>query len=326
MDLGTANTLIYEKGRGIVLNEPSVVALDTETREVLAVGHEAKSYLGRAPKSIEVIRPLRAGVISDFAVTRKMITTFLEMVGAKRLLFRPQLVVGVPTEITQVEKKAIIEAAESAGAKNVYLMDEPLAAAIGIGLPVQEPVGRLILDVGGGTSEGIIVSMGSIAVSVARRVAGDEATEAIARYIRRKYHIAVGINTAENIKLTIGSAMPQEEMTVFECRGKELSSGNPKMIEITDADIRQALEEINVEFIDMVKRLINQAPPELSVDLMKNGLYLTGGGSMLKGLDARLSQETGFRVQVPAEPLISVVMGLGHVMENIPDYKPVFVN
>ena len=326
MDLGTANTLIYERDRGIILNEPSVVALETDTRRVLAVGHEAKSYLGRTPVNIEVIRPLKSGVISDFAVTQQMIKSFLEMAGASRRLFRPRIVVGVPSGSTQVEKRAIIEAAEQAGGKSIHLVDEPMAAAIGLGLPVAEPVARLVLDVGGGTSEGIVVSLGAAAVSESRRVAGDEATLAITRYLKRKYKLAVGENTAEQVKMTLGSAMPLEEMVTFKCRGKNLNRGTPEVVELTNADIREALTDINDEFINMVKRLITQTPAELSADLLKDGLHLTGGGSLLKGLDQRLAQETGLEVKVPEDPLISVALGLGEVLENMTYYKTVFAN
>ncbi len=326
MDLGTANTLIYEKGQGITLNEPSVVALDSESRRVLAVGHEAKSYLGRTPVGIEVIRPLKAGVISDFAVTQQMIRTFLEMAGASRRLFKPKIVIGVPTGSTQVEKRAIIEAAEQAGGKSIHLVDEPLAAAIGLGLPVADAVSRLVLDVGGGTSEGVIIALGAASASESRRVAGDAATEAIARYLRHKYQLAVGENMAENIKMTIGSAMPLEETHTFNCRGKDLHKGVPKMVELTNEDIREALAEINEEFINMVQRLITQAPPETSVDLARDGLHLTGGGSLLKGLDKRLAQETGLKVNVPENPLVSVVLGLGAVLENMSYYRSVFAN
>jgi len=326
MDLGTANTLIYEKGTGIVLNEPSVVALETETRRVLAVGREAKSYLGRTPVGIEVIRPLKSGVIHDFAVTKCMIRSFLEMAGANRRLFRPKIVIGVPLGSTQEEKRAIIEAAEQAGGKNINLVDEPLAAAIGLGLPVAEAAARLVLDVGGGTSEGVIITLGAAAVTESRRVAGDEATLAIARYLRRKHKLAVGENMAENIKMTIGSAMPLEETHNFNCRGKDLDRGVPKMATLTDEDIREALADINEEFINMVKRLISRASPEMSADLNRDGLHLTGGGSLLKGLGKRLAHETGLKVNLPQDPLVSVVLGLGAVLENMNYYKSVFAN
>jgi len=326
MDLGTANTLIYEKGHGVILNEPSVVALESDTRKVLAVGHEAKRYLGRTPVGIEVIRPLKSGVIHDFAVTQQMIRNFLEMAGVSRRLFKPRIVIGVPSGSTQVEKQAIIEAAEQAGGKTIRLVDEPMAAAIGLGLPVAEAAAQLVLDVGGGTSEGVVISLGAPTVSESRRVAGDEATEAIARYLRRKYQLAVGENTAEEIKMTIGSAMPLEETHSFRCRGKDVDKGVPKMVELTNDDIREALNEINEEFINMVQRLLNTTPPALAPDLKRGGIHLTGGGSMLKGLGQRLSQETGLEVRVPENPLISVVLGLGTVLENTGHYKSVFVN
>ena len=327
MDLGTANTLIYEKGRGIILDEPSVVALETDTRRVLAVGQEAKTYLGRTPVGIEVIRPLKSGVIYDFAVTQQMIKTFLSLAGAgNRRLFKPKIVIGVPSCSTQVEKRAIIEAAEQAGGKSIHLVDEPLAAAIGLGLAVADPVARLVLDVGGGTSEGVVISMGAAAVSESRRVAGDEATLAIIRYLKQKHQLAVGENMAENIKMTIGSAMPLTETRTFSCRGKDLSRGVPKVVELTDDDIREALAEINSEFIDMVNRLVSLTPPEMAAALTRDGLYLTGGGGLLRGLDQRLAQETGLKVTVPEEPLKSVALGLGAVLENMGYYRSVFVN
>ncbi len=326
MDLGTANTLIYEKGRGIVLNEPSMAAINSETRKILAIGHEAKSYLGRTPRGMEIVRPFRSGVISDFTVAQQMIQLFLNQSGSNHRLFRPKVLVGVPIGVTQVEKRAIIESAEAAGSKSVHLVDEPLAAAIGLGLPVAAPVGRLILDVGGGTSEGVILSLGAVAVSESRRVAGDEATEAIARYIRRKYQVAIGENMAERIKMTIGSAMPLEEAYVFDCRGKELRSGIPMNIEISDEDIREALEELTSEFIGMVKLLLSRCPPEMVPDLVREGLYLTGGGALLKGLDKRLAKETNLAVHMPENPLLTMVSGLGAILEDMRYYKDVFAN
>lgn len=326
MDLGTANTLIYEKGHGIVLNEPSVVALESDTRRVLAVGHEAKRYLGRTPVGIEVIRPLKSGVIDDFAVTQQMIRSFLGMAGASRRLFKPKVIIGVPSGSTQVEKRAIIEAAEQAGGKTIRLVDEPMAAAVGLGLPVAEAPGKLVLDVGGGTSEGVVISQGAASVTESRRVAGDEATEAIARFLRQKYQLAVGDNTAEEIKMTIGSAMPLEATHTFRCRGKDIEKGVPKMVELTNEDIGEALNEVTEEFVSMVKQLISQTSPQLVEDFKRNGIHLTGGGSMLKGLSRRLSQETGFEVKVPEDPLLSVVLGLGTILENIGYYKSVFVS
>ena len=326
MDLGTANTLVYEKGRGVVLNEPSMVAVNSATRKVLAIGQEAKSYLGRTPRGMEVIRPFRSGVISDFTVAQQMIKLFLDQSGSSRRLFRPKVLVGVPIGVTQVEKRAIIESAEAAGSKSVHLVDEPLAAAIGLGLPVAEPVGRLILDVGGGTSEGVILSLGAVAVSESRRVAGDEATEAIARYVRRKYQVAIGENMAERIKMTIGSAMPLEEAYVFDCRGKELRSGIPMNIEISDEDIREALEELTSEFISMVKLLLSRCPPEMVPDLVREGLFLTGGGALLKGLDKRLAKETNLAVHMPESPLLTMISGLGAILEDMRYYKNVFAN
>lgn len=326
MDLGTANTLIYEKGKGIILNEPSVVALDTETREVLAVGTEAKSYLGRTPQNIEVIRPLKCGVIDDFSITQQMIRNFLSLAGISRRLFKPLIVIGVPNSSTQVEKRAIIEAAQQAGGKSIHLVNEPLAAAVGLGLHIIEAQAHMVLDVGGGTSEGVIISMGAAAVEEARRVAGDAATEAIVRYLRQKHGLAVGDNMAEDMKHTIGSALPLKVRKTYNCRGKNLHTGAPVSMKITDLDIREALEDINGEFISMVKRMMAQCPPELSADLVLSGINLTGGGGMLKGLAQRLNRETQMKVHVPEKPLLSVVNGLGRIMENMSFYRDVFVN
>jgi rod shape-determining protein MreB len=326
MDLGTANTLIYRRGSGIVVNEPSLVALESESRRILAVGQEAKSYLGRTPKGLEVIRPMRHGFISDFAVAQEMIRYFLAQAGASRRLFRPKIVVGVPVGVTQLEKRAIIEAAEQAGGKEVRLVDEPLAAAIGLGLNIAEPVARLILDIGGGTSEGVIVSLGATAFSESRRVAGDQSTEAIVQHLRRKYALAVGDNMAEHIKMTIGSAKPLSDEQSVKCRGKEVYTGIPKMVELTREDLSGAQDEIMLEFVDLVKLLMAQAPPEFAADLTRDGLHLTGGGSLLAGLNHRLAEETGLKVQIPEDPLLSVVLGLGEVMENMQKYKSVFAN
>ncbi|MDR2935063.1 MAG: rod shape-determining protein [Candidatus Adiutrix sp.] len=326
MDLGTANTLIYRRGSGIVLNEPSLVALETETRRVLAVGREAKSYLGRTPRGLDVIRPLRCGVISDFAVAQEMIRYFLAQAGASRRLFRPKIVVGVPIGVTQLEKRAIIEAAEQAGGKDIRLVDEPMAAAIGLGLDIAAPVARLVLDVGGGTSEGVILSLGATAFSESRRLAGDQATEAIVQHLKQKFSLAVGDNMAEYLKMTIGSAKPLSEEQAVQCRGKEVATGIPKALKLTRGDLSGALDEISLAFVELVRLLISQAPPEFAADLNRDGLHLTGGGSLMAGLDQLLTLETGLKVHVPDDPLLSVVLGLGEVLENMQKYKSVFSN
>ena len=326
MDLGTANTLIYRRGSGIVVNEPSLVALETETRRVLAVGREAKSYLGRTPRGLEVIRPMRCGVISDFGAAQEMIRYFLAQAGASRRLFRPKIVVGVPIGVTQLEMRAIIEAAEQAGGKDIRLVDEPMAAAIGLGLNIAEPVARLVLDIGGGTSEAVIISLGAAAASEARRLAGDQATEAVIQHLKQKFNLAVGDNMAEYLKMTIGSSKPLSGEHTVQCRGKEVLSGIPKQMNLTREDLRGALDGLIQEFVDLVKLLVSQAPPEFSADLSREGLHLTGGGSLLAGLDQRLALETGLKVHVPDDPLLSVVLGLGEVMENMQKYKSVFAN
>ena len=324
MDLGTANTLIYEQGRGIVLNEPSMICRDKRSGRILTVGHEAKTYFGRTPANMEVVRPLRDGVIDDFNLTQQMIRHFLSMAGISRGLFGSKILIGVPIGITQVEKRSIIEAAEKAGAKSVNLIDEPVAAAVGLKLPIEEPTGHLILDVGGGTTEGVVLSLGAIAASESRRLAGDAATEAIGRYIQNKFKIAVGELMAEHIKMTIGSAMPLEETSTMTCRGKDLCSGIPKEFELTDEDIREALSENVAEFIRLIKILLENMPPEMSGDLMRDGIYLTGGGALLKNLDQLISSETGLKVNRAENALTSVVLGLGHILENYKKFKKIF--
>jgi rod shape-determining protein MreB len=335
MDLGTANTLIHRRGDGLILNEPSLVALESATRRVLAVGREAKSYLGRTPRGLEVVRPLGGGVISDLAAARDMIRHFLARAGASRRLFRPKIVVGVPLRVTDLEKRAIVEAAEQAGGREIRLVDEPLAAAVGLGLDIAEREPRLILDVGGGASEGVIVSLGTAAFAESRLLAGDEATLAVARHLRRKYNLAVGDNLAEQIKMTLGSAKPlppaggdfpdePRERPAFICRGKEMTTGLPKEVKLTPEDAGEALEGVIGEYIGLVRLLLSQAPPELVDDLSREGLHLTGGGSLLAGLNRRLAADTGLTVHVPDDPLLSVVLGLAEILENPQGYGTVF--
>ncbi|MFP3869289.1 MAG: rod shape-determining protein [Syntrophobacteria bacterium] len=326
MDLGTANTLIYLKGEGVVLNEPSVVALNRNSGRVIAVGSEAKEYLGRTPQKIVAVRPMKDGVIADFEVTRVMIKYFLNKVHRRTRLFRPRLIVAVPTGITQVEKRAVIESAEQAGARQVHLIEEPMAAAIGAGLPINKPMGHMVVDIGGGTTEVAVISLSAVAYAESVRVAGDEANEAIMRYIQQHYQIAVGENEAERIKMEIGSACPLPEPMTIETAGKEILTGVPRAFKVNDQEIRQALKEpVNV-IVESVKRAFEKTPPELATDISDNGVWLAGGGALLKGLDVLLSDILLLRVQVEGDPLTTVARGAGEVMESIRDYRQVFLN
>ena len=326
MDLGTANTLIYKKDRGIVLNEPSVVALATDTGKVVAVGAEAKEFMGRTPKKIEAIRPMKDGVIADFTVTQEMIKYFLKKVQGRRSLIRPRIVIGVPTGITQVEKRAVIEAANMAGAREVHLVDEPMAAAIGARLNIHEPYGNMIVDIGGGTTEVAVISLSAIAYAESVRVAGDETNEAIMRYMQKKHQLLIGENTAEQAKIAVGSACAVGPPTTCEIRGKEIVSGKPQVITVTDGEMREALAETVQIIVEAVRRALEKTPPELSADIMESGITLAGGGALLTGLDLLISQETGLKVNLTDDPLTSVVMGTGIVMENIPEFRKVFVS
>ncbi|MBW1981195.1 MAG: rod shape-determining protein [Deltaproteobacteria bacterium] len=326
MDLGTANTLIYMKGEGIVLNEPSVVAISRTNGRVIAVGREAKEFLGRTPQKIVAIRPMKDGVIADFEVTSAMIKYFLGKVHKRSRLFRPRLIVAVPTGITQVEKRAVIESAEQAGARQVHLIEEPMAAAIGAGLPISKPVGNMVVDIGGGTTEVAVISLSAIAYAESVRVAGDEANEAISRYVQQHYQIAIGENEAERIKLRIGSATPLPEPMTMEGSGKEILTGLPRSFKITDRQVREALEEpVNV-ITESVKRAFEKTPPELAADIYGNGVWLAGGGALLRGLDTLLSSMLDLKVYVEKDPLTTVARGAGQVMESLSDYRQVFLN
>ncbi|MEW6265572.1 MAG: rod shape-determining protein [Thermodesulfobacteriota bacterium] len=326
MDLGTANTLIYQKDRGIVLNEPSVVALTTDTGKVVAVGQEAKEFLGRTPAKIEAIRPMKDGVIADFKVTQEMIKYFLLKVQGRRGLIKPRIIIGVPSGITQVEKRAVIEAAHLSGAREVHLVDEPMAAAIGAGLNIHEPYGRMVVDIGGGTTEVAVISLSAIAYVESARVAGDEANEAIIRYMQKKYQILIGENTAETVKIAVGNAFPQAEEAIFDVKGKEIVSGRPKAITVTSSEIREALAEPIQVILDIIRRALEKTSPELSADILESGITLAGGGALLKGLDKRIHQDTNLKVNLASDPLLSVALGAGRVMENIAAYRMVFVS
>lgn len=323
IDLGTANTLIYVRGKGIVLSEPSVVAIKKGTNQVLKVGKEAKEMLGRTPASIVAIRPMRDGVIADFDVTEQMIRAFIVKIHNRKALVRPRIVVGVPSCITQVEKRAIRDSAEQAGAREVYLMEEPMAAAIGAGLPVQEPSGNMIVDIGGGTTEVAVISLSGIVYSQSIRIAGDEMDEAIIQYLKRKYNLLVGERTAENIKIQIGSAYPFDEPRKMEVKGRDLVDGIPKALTVTDSDIREALHDPIYAVVDAVKTALERTPPELAADIAEKGVVMAGGGSLLHGLDTLISLETHLKVTVADDPLSCVVLGAGKVLDELDFLKVV---
>jgi rod shape-determining protein MreB len=317
IDLGTANTLIYVRGKGIVLSEPSVVAIKKGTSQVLKVGREAKEMLGRTPASIVAIRPMQDGVIADFDVTEQMIRAFIVKIHNRKALVRPRIVVGVPSGITQVEKRAIRDSAEQAGAREVYLMEEPMAAAIGAGLPVQEPSGNMIVDIGGGTTEVAVISLSGIVYSQSIRIAGDEMDEAIIQYLKRKYNLLVGERTAENIKIQIGSAYPFDEPRKMEIKGRDLVDGIPKTLTVTDSDIREALHDPIYAIVDAVKTALERTPPELAADIAEKGVVMAGGGSLLHGLDTLIALETHLKVKVADDPLSCVVLGAGKVLDEL---------
>ncbi len=317
IDLGTANTLVNVKGHGIVLREPSVVAVQAGTNKVVAVGDDAKRMLGRTPGNIVAIRPLRDGVIADFEVTEAMLRHFIRKVSNGRSLIRPRIVVAVPSGITEVEKRAVQESARNAGAREVFLIEEPMAAAIGVGLPVQDASGNMIVDIGGGTTEVALISLSGIVYSRSVRVAGDELDEAIMLYLKRAYNMMVGERTAEEIKIRIGSAYPQGKEASMEVKGRDLVAGLPKTIKITSQEIREAMLDPLNTIIDSVRVTLERCPPELSADLVDRGLVLAGGGALLRGLDKLLSEETGLPVHVAEDPLSAVAEGCGKVLNEL---------
>ena len=323
IDLGTANTLIYVKGKGIILSEPSVVAIKKGTNQVLKVGREAKEMLGRTPGSIVAIRPLKDGVIADFDVTEQMIRAFILKSHNRKALVRPRVIVGVPSGITQVEKRAIRDSCDQAGAREVYLIEEPMAAAIGAGLPVQEPSGSMIVDIGGGTTEVAVISLSGIVYSQSVRIAGDEMDEAITQYLKRKYNLLIGERTSENIKIQIGSAYPFDEPRKMEIKGRDLVDGIPKTLTINDSDIREALHDPVFAIVDAVKTALERTPPELSADIAEKGIVLAGGGALLHGLDTLISLETHLKVRVADDPLSCVVLGTGKVLDELDLLKTV---
>lgn len=328
IDLGTANTLIYVKGKGIVLNEPSVVAVREDEKganKVLAVGKEAKVMLGRTPGNIVALRPMMGGVIADFEIVEAMLRHFIRKVHNRRSLVRPRIIIGVPSGITQVEKRAVRESATSAGASEVYFIEEPMAAAIGAGLPITEPIGSMVVDIGGGTTEVAVISLGGIVYIKSIRVAGDKLDEAILQHIKREHNLLIGIGTAEIIKTTIGNAFPSDQVDTAEIKGRDLITGIPKVLTIDSDEIRRAISEHVGTIVETVRTTLEQTPPELAADIVDSGIVMTGGGSLLKNLDARLREETNLPVTITEDPLSSVVLGSGKALDNISILKEVAI-
>jgi rod shape-determining protein MreB and related proteins len=325
VDLGTANTLVYVRGRGIVLNEPSVVALNTNNGQIVAVGVEAKRMIGRTPGNIVAVRPLKDGVIADFDVTERMLRYFIQKVHRRTHLAKPRLVVAVPSGITGVEQSAVKEAGHQAGARRVYIIEEPMAAAIGAGLPIHEPTGNMVVDIGGGTTEVAVISLGGIVTSQSIRIGGDELDQAIITFGKKEYSLMLGERTAEEIKMALGSAFPAEDEPHAEIRGRDLVSGLPKTVVISAAEVRKAVEEPVNLIVDAVKNTLDKCPPELAGDVMDRGIALTGGGALLRGLESRIREETGMPVQVADNPLDSVVLGTGKCVEDFETLRQVLV-
>jgi rod shape-determining protein MreB len=325
VDLGTANTLVYVRGRGIVLNEPSVVALNTNNGQIVAVGVEAKRMIGRTPGNIVAVRPLKDGVIADFDVTERMLRYFIQKVHRRTHLAKPRLVVAVPSGITGVEQSAVKEAGHQAGARRVYIIEEPMAAAIGAGLPIHEPTGNMVVDIGGGTTEVAVISLGGIVTSQSIRIGGDELDQAIITFGKKEYSLMLGERTAEEIKMALGSAFPAEDEPHAEIRGRDLVSGLPKTVVISSAEVRRAIEEPVNLIVDAVKNTLDKCPPELAGDVMDRGIALTGGGALLRGLESRIREETGMPVEVADNPLDSVVLGTGKCVEDFETLRQVLV-
>ncbi len=317
IDLGTANTLIFMKGKGIIIREPSVVAVDTRTNNVKSVGKEAKSVIGRTPGSITAVRPLKDGVIADFDITTAMLQKFIQKAINKKTIFKPKIIICIPSGVTAVEKRAVKEATEQAGAKKVYIIEEPMAAAIGASLPVAEPRGNMVVDIGGGTSEVAVISLGGIVASQSVRVGGDEFDADIINYVKKKYNLLIGESSAENIKIQIGSAYPLEVEEYMNTKGRNLLNGLPENIEISSAEIREALSESIENILDAIHMTLEKTPPELAADIIEQGITLTGGGALLRGLDKLINEKTKMPVNIAEDPLDCVAKGTGAVLENI---------
>jgi len=314
IDLGTANTLVFARGKGIIVNEPSIVAINKTNGEVEAVGREAKEMLGRTPGNIVAIRPMKDGVIADFKVTERMLNYFIQKAHGRKMLVHPRIIIGVPSEITQVEKRAVIDSAYHAKASEVYLVEQAMVAAIGAGLPITEPSGNMVVDIGGGTTDVAVISLSGIVYSRSVRVAGNQMDDSIIQYLKRKYNLLVGDRTAEQIKMNIGSAYPLDKPLTMEIKGHNVLEGLPKTITIDDTEIREALAECVAAIMNAVRVALERTPPELSADISDRGIVVTGGGAMLKGLDKRIRQETGVPVSIAEDPLASVVLGTGKML------------
>ena len=326
VDLGTANTLVHVAGQGIVINEPTVVAMDRKNDRVTVIGGEANKMLGRTPGNLAAIRPMKDGVIADFQLVEILLSTFIKRVQKYPLfLVKPRVVIGVPSGITEVEKRAVIDAARMAGAKEVHLVHEPMAAAIGMGIPVDGPVGNMIVDIGGGTSDIAVIALNGIACNASVRVGGDEMDEAVVNYLRKTYNLAVDENTAEQIKWQIGSASPLEEELTMDVKGRDVMADLPRTMTITSQEIREALNEPVTAIVDAVKQALASTPPALSADILDCGIIMSGGGSKLRGLDARISKETGLSVNVIDDPLLCVCKGAARILEDLDKYRPVLI-
>jgi rod shape-determining protein MreB len=325
IDLGTANTLVYLRGKGIVINEPSVVAIEKKTGRVLAVGSEAKKMLGRTPGNIVAIRPMKDGVIADFEIAEKMLKHFITKAHNRSTFVRPRIIICVPSKITQVEQRAVKDSAELAGAREVYLIEEPIAAAIGAGLPIEEPSGNMVVDIGGGTTDVAVISLAGIVYSESVKVAGDKMDDAIVSYIKRKYNLLIGDHMAELIKFEIGSAYPPDERKTFNIKGRDLISGIPKTLVIDDAEVREALAEPISAIVNAIKLALENTPPELAGDIIDRGIVLTGGGSLLRGLDIRLREETNLPIITVDNPLTTVVLGTGAALDQLDLLKKVSI-
>ena len=317
IDLGTAHTLVYVQGKGIVLNEPSVVAIERHSNKILAVGVEAKRMVGRTPGNISAIRPMKEGVIADFEMAERMLRYFITKVHNRTAFVRPRIIIGVPSRITQVEQRAVKESAELAGAREVYLIEEPVAAAIGAGLPITEPSGNMVVDVGGGTTDIAVISLGGIVYSESVKVAGDQMDSAIINHVKREHNLLIGEHMAERVKLGIGSAYPLEEKAQMMVKGRDLVSGIPRTIALEDGEVREALQECLTAIVSAIKLALEHTPPELAGDIVDRGIVLTGGGALLRGLDARLREETGLPIVNVDDPLTSVVLGVGKTLEEL---------
>ncbi|MCS7172203.1 MAG: rod shape-determining protein [Armatimonadetes bacterium] len=325
IDLGTANTLVYVRGEGIVVREPSVVARRVDDGQVLAVGEEAKRMIGRTPADVQAVRPLRDGVIADFDTTSAMLAYFIRRGLRGRSFLKPRVIVGIPSGVTEVEKRAVIDATLQAGAREAYLIEEPMAAAIGAGLPVSEPVGSMIVDVGGGTTEVAVIALGGIVTSKSIRIGGDEMDEAIIQYARKAYNLLIGERTAEEIKIAVGSAYPLREEQAVDVRGRDLLTGLPRTVRMTSAEIREALSEPVAAIVEAVRQTLERTPPELAADIVERGIVLVGGGALLRGLDRLLAQETGMPVTLTDDPLSAVALGTGRALEEIDHLKKVLI-